>query len=143
MNTGETQDQISIQCAGAFDARWRAEVALLGLLCPAPSFRWGTIGGEFGIDIEDFSSDDTNLIARSLCVGSSHGRDVCANLAALLLLHANLWDVEDERDFVTSLRWGPGPLAALFIRSSNLFNERELIARMLGRVRRLPPIPKM
>lgn len=143
MSDQQIQDQISIECAGAYDARWRAEVALLGLLCPAPSFRWGTIGGELRIDIPDFSSDDTNLIARALCVGFSHGRDICAKLAALELLRANLWDIDDDRDFVTGLRWGPGPLAALFIRSSNLFNERELIARMLGRVRRLPPIPKM
>jgi hypothetical protein len=128
--------------AAKYIARWSAEIALLALIAPAPKYRW-QLAVDAGISIDDFTSDDGELIYRAFFVAHEHGPRICALLIRNLLIEDGFWDKTDSRPFVASSAWGPGPLACIFNRSIHLRNEREVIARALRMVRSLPAIPKL
>jgi hypothetical protein len=108
------------------------------LIAPSPRHRW-PLAEQLGLTVDDFLEDDTAIIARAIAAGWEHGREVCAKVSRALLREADLWTEADERRFVTGgLRWGPGPLAVLFSRMSDLDDEAGQIAEAIDAVRRLP-----
>lgn len=145
-----TDDFEDLGFAAALDARWRAEVGLLGLLCPEPRARWGHIGADLGIDVPDFTGEDTNIIARALCVVcnekiSGDARRICCRLAKMELEENHMWDDDDNRPQISRSIWGPVQLAVLFSKSMSLENDEiwTLIVSQYGRMQRLPEIAKI
>lgn len=117
--------------------RWNAEVIVLSLIAPSPQHRW-PLSGRTEIDVYHFSGDDTNIIARCLCVAHTHGRDICAKLVCLELEHASLFNKNNRNDYASGSVWGYESVAALFTLSAQLDDELAEISRAVARMQSLP-----
>jgi hypothetical protein len=130
-------DAEALAIATKLNQRWRAEVQLLAAIAPAPRFRW-PLATSLGVTVADFTWPDSNAIGRALRVGHQHGQRIVCLLARDLLIAVGCWDADDLRPFVGSSKWGPGGLAAIFVRSADIRNEAEAITSALAAVRALP-----
>jgi hypothetical protein len=95
----------------------RARIELDLLLNLTGGVRQGlAILSDLGITAEHFAEDDCRAIFIAIRYGVDRDTTERAKLCRSALRHLHLWDDNDLRDFVGGMRWGPGPLAALFYR---------------------------
>lgn len=132
--------------AAELENRWRGEVGLLACIAPAPIHRWYLFAECGDGTLNDFSWEDTRIIADAIErvyrhrheIPGNRSRDIAAKLAMAMLKCEHLWEPNDCRTMITSSRWGPGPLALLFTHTGDRKDEPDLIAAAVSHLRTLP-----
>jgi hypothetical protein len=109
---------LASEAAELYGERRKIEIEILAQFASAP-YRAGVVLAQFDADLSWFGDEDT----RCLCVmidetckrGPENRTDETAKACRALLRRFDLWDDSDCRLNITgSMKWGPGPLSALF-----------------------------